>query len=212
MKPLLCAALVASMAASVASTAGHGSIVHAQDRGPTSVQLPPVPAGLRLPYRISDSASVPGAWCTYDGGHPRRRVFVPVRMPRIYWPNRHPGRAEHGTVGWQIRLQLAPDSNGPWRTVYRSSITTGRATETRAADVFKLGINWHITSNVVWRVRSRMIWYRPNGSHLASVVRTVRWYRLSRALSPWSPHSVGSWNIGRTLGTRHGGCPNYLSR
>jgi hypothetical protein len=61
-----------------------------------------------------------------------------------------------------------------------------------------------------WPKRRRLFWFRPNGSVMGSVVRTVRWYRLARALSPWSPGSPGSWNIGRTLGVRHHRCPNYV--
>jgi hypothetical protein len=102
------------------------------------------------------------------------------------------------------------DGNVPWRTKYRSSITIDRATEHRAADVFKLGINWRIRGGVSWRVRVKLFWFRPNGSVMGSVTRTVHWYRLSRALSPWSPGSPGSWNIGKTYGVRHDRCPNRL--
>jgi hypothetical protein len=163
-------------------------------------------------YVMPDSRSSPGAYCTYDGGRPRRRVFVPVRMPRIYWPDLRSGVTDSGRVGWQIRLQMSSDRNGPWRTNYRSSITIDRATENRAADVFKLGINWRIGGRVYWRVRVRMFWFRSNGSVMGSVTRTVHWYQLARAESPWSPGSPGSWNIGATYAVRHNACPNLLRR
>src|SRR4249919_1686471 len=93
------------------------------------------------PWHITDSKASPGAFCTYDNGDPRRRVFVPVHMPFIYWPNTHRGHTDRGTVGWQIQLQVAPTPNGPWRAAYTSSITTGTATDSRAANVAKHAIN-----------------------------------------------------------------------
>jgi len=170
-----------------------------------------VAARLSYPWHVSDTRSSPGALCTYDGGSPRRRVFVPVHMPLIYWPDTHAGRTDGGTVGWQIELQVAPSPSGPWRIAYASSITTGTASEHRAARVAKHAINWRVFRGHAWyRVLDRAIWYRSDGSRLATRTHLVGWYRLARALSPWHQGSPGGWNIGRTLGFRRHDCPSLL--
>ena len=165
------------------------------------------------PWHITDSESSPGAYCTYDGGDPRRRVFVPVHMPFIYWPNAHGGRTDRGTVGWQIQLQVAPTVSGPWRAAYTSSITTGVATDSRPAEVAKHAINWRvIRGDAYYRIEDRAIWYRSDGSRLATRTQFVHWYQLARAESPWHEGSPGGWNIGATLGVRHQDCPSLLTR
>ena len=165
----------------------------------------------RFHWHVTDTRSSPGAYCTYDGGDPRRRVFVPVHMPRIYWPDTHPGRTDSGTVGWQIELQVAPTPAGRWRVAYVSSITTAIASEVRAARVPKHAINWRVLRGHAWyRVVDRVIWYGPHGTRLATRTHLVTWYQLARALSPWHEGSPGGWNIGRTLGLRHHDCAALL--
>lgn len=166
---------------------------------------------LSYPWHVTDTRSSPGAICTYDGGSPRRRVFVPVHMPLIYWPDTHAGRTDGGTVGWQIELQVASSPSGPWRIAYTSSVTRGTASEHRAARVAKHAINWRVLRGHAWyRVRDRAIWYRSDGSRVATRTHFVQWYRLARALSPWQQGSPGGWNIGRTLGLRRHDCPSLL--
>ena len=166
-----------------------------------------------LPWHITDGPRTPGAFCTYDAADPRRRVFVPVHMPFIYWPDTHAGRTDSGTVGWQIQLQVAPTPQGPWRVAYTSSITTGTATDRRAADVAKHAINWRvIRGQAYYRIQDRAIWYRPNGSRLASRTQLVHWYQLARANAPWHEGSPGGWDIGANLGVRHQECPALLPR
>jgi hypothetical protein len=166
----------------------------------------------RAPWTVVDSRSSPGAYCTYDGGNPRRREFVPVRMPRIFWPNTHPGRTDSGTVGWRIELQVALPGQG-WQVAYDSSITKGRATDRRPAKVAKLAINWRLIHRVgaSYRVRVFAYWYRPRGGILMSRSRTIRWYRLARALHGWAPGSPGGWSIGSPLGVHERSCPNLLA-
>src|SRR5262245_57464532 len=124
-RPLFAVALGGLLLATAGPVQGHTSEAGAQVRG------------TKGRYSAADSSSRPGAWCTYDGGSPRRRVFVPVRMPRIYWPDQRRGVRDSGVVGWQIWLQMSSGMNGSWRTQYRSSITTDWATDQSAADVFK---------------------------------------------------------------------------
>src|SRR6478752_7583072 len=102
-----------SIAAPVAAT-----IDHARPQQQARSTKVASAAHVAYPWHVTDSASSPGAFCTYDNADPRRRVFVPVHMPFIYWPNTHSGRIARGTVGWQIQLQVAPTANGPWRAAY----------------------------------------------------------------------------------------------
>jgi hypothetical protein len=189
--------------------------------GPAVSQPPALVAGsiassaarVSYPWTVHDSASSPRAFCTYDGGDRRRRVFVPVHMPLIFWPNTHAGRQDHGRVGWQIDLQVAPTPSGAWRLAYRSSITTGIATDSRAASIAKHAINWRVLRGHAWyRVRVRAIWYRTDGSRLATRTHLIQWYQLARANAPWHEGSPGGWNIGPTLGVRHLNCPSLLAR
>jgi hypothetical protein len=163
------------------------------------------------PWSISDTRGSPGAWCTYDGASPRRRVFVPVPAPRIFWPDTHAGRVDSGVVGWRIELQVHLPGH-PWHIAYDSSITRGRATDTRSAHVPKLAVNWRLIHRVsaVYRVRLFAYWYGPSGGLLTSASHTVHWYRLARALHSWAPGSPGGWSVGGTLGVGHDTCPNLL--
>jgi hypothetical protein len=163
------------------------------------------------PWIVSDTRSSPGAWCTYDAGAPRRRVFVPVPAPRILWPDTHRGRTDSGVVGWRIELQVHLPGRA-WRVAYDSSITRGRATDSRPARVPKLAVNWRLLHAVsaVYRVRLFAYWYRADGGLLTSSSHTVHWYRLAHALHGWAPGSPGGWSVGGTLGVRDLGCPNLL--
>jgi len=163
------------------------------------------------PWVVTDTRTSPGAWCTYDGADPRRRVFVPVPAPSIFWPDTHADRTDSGVVGWRIELQVhLPGST--WHVAYDSSITLGRATDRRAAHVPKLAVNWRLVHPVraEYRVRLFAFWYRPGGGLLTSASHTIQWYRLGRALHGWAPGSPGGWSIGRTLGERATACPNLL--
>ncbi len=162
---------------------------------------------------ITDTRTDPGAFCTYDRADPRRRVYVPVHMPRIYWPDTHPGRTDRGTVGWQIQLQVAPAAAGPWRVAYTSSITKGTATDRSPAAVAKHAINWRVLhrTTAYYRVQDRMTWYSPRGTLVATQTHLVRWYQLAVANAPWHEGSPGGWDIGATLGRRHQSCPNLLA-
>jgi hypothetical protein len=164
------------------------------------------------PWVVTDIRGSPGAWCTYDGGHPERRVFVPVPPPRLSWPDVHPGRTDSGVVGWRIELQVRLPG-GRWHVAYDSSITRGRATDGRPAHVPKLAVNWRLVHPVsaVYRVRLFAFWYRPDGRLLTTASHTIHWYHLARALHRWAPGSPGGWSIGGTLGVRHGDCPNLLT-
>ena len=196
-----------SLAAPVAATVDHPKPQpQARSAGVASA------SHVAYPWHVTDSVTSPGAFCTYDNGDPRRRVFVPVHMPLIYWPDTHSGRTDRGTVGWQIQLQVAPTPNGPWRAAYTSSITTGTATDGHAANVAKHAINWRVIQGHAWyRIQDRAIWYRSDGSRLATRTRFVHWYQLARALSPWHEGSPGGWNIGANLGVRHLDCPSLLA-
>ena len=163
------------------------------------------------PWHVTDTSGSPGAWCTYDGASPRRRVFVPVPTPSIFWPDTHPGRTDSGVVGWRIELQVHQPGD-LWHVAYDSSITRGVATDHRSAHVPKLAVNWRLLHPVsaVYRVRLFAYWYRPGGGLMASSSHTVHWYRLARALHGWAPGSPGGWSVGGTLGVRSMTCPNLL--
>ena len=77
----------------------------------------------------------------------------------------------------RVQLQVAPTPNGPWRAAYTSSITTGTATDGHAANVAKHAINWRVIQGHAWyRIQDRAIWYRSDGSRLATRTRFVHWY------------------------------------
>ena len=202
--------LLGIVAACLVGPAGLVTVDHSPTDGRAAAVVG-VAADPSHPWHVTDTRSSPGAICTYDGGSPRRRVYVPVPMPLISWPDTHAGRTDSGTVGWQIELQVAPSPSGPWRVAYTSSITKGTASERRAAHVPKLGINWRVLRGHAWyRIRDRAIWYRSDGSRIATRTHLVQWYRLARALSSWHEGSPGSWHIGRTLGFRRHECPGLL--
>jgi hypothetical protein len=135
-------------------------------------------------------------------------------MPRIYWPDTHPGRTDRGTVGWQIRLQVSPTPAGPWHLAYASSVTRGTATDGRPAAIAKHAINWRVLhrTTAYYRVLVRMTWYAASGKPLAIRTHRVGWYELAVADAPWHEGSPGGWDVGARLGVRNQSCPSLLAR
>lgn len=164
-------------------------------------------------YTLSDAADAPGATCSYDKENPRRRVFIPVRLPTMLWPNLDPNVPdESGIVGWRLRLQKTHGPSGPFRTVYRSELTLGVATETARAEIPKHAINWRVPGDVSWRIQVRMVWRDAEGNTIGYAKHRVQWYRQAVALRPWSPVSAGGKQVGQRLGVSEGSCPNLLPR
>jgi hypothetical protein len=163
----------------------------------------PVVAGSSVPsekqtgavghYLVIDGLDTPGAKCWYAAGDPPKLTRFRVKAPSLWWPDRDSGdNNEHGRVGWQIRIQSAPDpSVGPWSTIFKTSTLKATAYEdfptlhdpAKRAPFTRRVINWNAPGNNYYRLIQRLIWYESDGSIRGTLRHWISGYRLAGAVS-----------------------------
>lgn len=143
-------------------------------------------------YRVTDSASTPGATCKYtpDSSNPSLYSIykITVPAPSVWWPNRNStSKTEHGKVGWQV--QVLYDFGGPGYPTYaKSPIQKAIAYEdqitpygaTTKASLTKMTVSFNgkaRTDAIGWLALVKIIWYRTDGSVLGYVTHVVQNYR-----------------------------------
>ena len=118
----------------------------------------------------------------FSSGQRRLEEFV-LRAPRIWWPDQDSATThEHGTVGWQYRIQesSAPDTV-PFSTVYSSSVQKHTAHEDHPgySDGDKAPFTtrthtWSSGQSEYYRIKYTITWYFGHG-----VTGTVsHWYNV----------------------------------
>lgn len=159
-RPLLLLAAVAALVVSSVS--------------PAAAAPPEQVHGQHGHYLIDDNSTTPLVNCRYTGTNPIRIDKWVAKPPKVWWSDTVSGNTnQHGTVGWQIKIQGNDNAAvGPWTTVYTSSIVKKTAYEdqlapydgARAAPFTTRGIPWSMGGNGTYRVVYKLIWYWPDGS------------------------------------------------
>jgi len=120
----------------------------------------------------------------FSSGKFRLTRFV-FRPPQIWWPDNDGGTThEHGTVGWQYRIQQSTDPTSvPFSTVYTSSVQKHTAHEDHPA--YSEGdqapfttrqLDWSSHQDVYYRVKYTVTWYKSNGDVLGTLSHWYAYY------------------------------------
>ena len=107
-----------------------------------------------------------------SNGQRRLKQFV-LHTPKVWWYDHDSGTThEHGTVGWQYRIQMSSDlASVPFQTIFTSKIQKRTAYEDHPgysdgdkAPFSARTLSWE-TGNPEWyRVKYTIIWYRSDGT------------------------------------------------
>ena len=136
-------------------------------------------------YTIGDHESaVDCHYHHFSNGKYRLTRFV-FRAPRIWWFDQDGDTThEHGTVGWQVRIQQSSDPiSVPFTTVYTSSVQKRTAHEDHPA--FSEGDqatfttrqrDWTSHQDVSYRVKYTITWYKSNGDAQGTLSHWYSYY------------------------------------
>jgi hypothetical protein len=121
----------------------------------------------------SHDANVDCDYHVYSNGQRRLTKFV-LRAPRIWWPDNDSDTThEHGTVGWQYRVQMSPDpSSVPFSTVYTSGVQKRTAHEDHPgysdgdkAPFSTRTLDWSSAHTESYRIKYTIIWFYPSSAN-----------------------------------------------
>jgi hypothetical protein len=108
----------------------------------------------------------------YSNGQRRLTKFV-FRLPRIWWFDTNSSTThEHGTVGWQYRVQKSTDPDSvPFSTVFTSSVQKHTAHEDHPgfsdgdrAPFTTRTLNWSSGQTESYRIKYTITWYQSDGT------------------------------------------------
>ncbi len=120
---------------------------------------------------------------SYSNGQHRIDEFT-FRAPRIWWMDTDASTThEHGTVGWQYRVQESTDPDTvPFATVKTSSTQKQTAHEDHPgysdgdkAPFTTRHLSWSEGHTVYYRIKYTIYWYKTDGSVLGQL---SHWYDL----------------------------------
>jgi len=123
----------------------------------------------------------------YSSGLYRVEDFL-LRAPRIWWyDNDADTTQEHGTVGWQYRVQESSDPDTvPFSTVYTSSVQKHTAHEDHPgysdgdkAPFTNRTLQWSSGHNVDYRIKYTITWYKSDGTAQGTLSHWYDVYHLS---------------------------------
>jgi hypothetical protein len=138
---------------------------------------------------------------TYSNGQHRIDEFV-LRVPRIWWYDKDSSTThEHGTVGWQYRIQESTDPDTvPFSTVYTSSVQKHTAHEDHPgfsdgdrAPFTTRHLDWSNGHTVYYRIKYTVNWYASNGSVQGQISHWYFVYDTDTGPSPVTDYCVNKW-------------------
>jgi hypothetical protein len=142
-------------------------------------------------YDFNDTQDHEGGVCVYAGSNPYRLVQVVFKAPRVWWPDTNSdSNTQHGKVGFQgiVRESLG-GAYGPYDLVKKSDIMKATAYEDHPdydlsdkAPLTKITMsinpsNYSSHPNAYIHLRSKVFWYRSDGSVRGMASHDVFYYK-----------------------------------
>lgn len=162
-----------------------------------AVLLASVPAAAADPLPFPTHTGAPGVHALLDGqenrsvrcvyGGPTSDLVRVVIEPPVAFAQNRTARTDAGVIGW--RWQLLGDTGAGWTVVRSGPLVKRAATDGRAADFRRATVDLAAAPLPAYRVRHRLIWYKP-GSRTKQVATAVHWAERYRTASADLPPSI----------------------
>lgn len=139
---------------------------------------------------FSDSASAPGARCSYQGA--AGTLFfsgVSVKGPKVTWPDQNGSVVEHGWVSFRIQIQHFDGST--WSVVKHSAPTKRKAFDNSWTQFSAKSLSWGGPNNHVYRAGVTLKFINTDGSTKGRATYIIDNHRRLY------DNSVGSACVGR---------------
>lgn len=141
-------------------------------------------------YDMRDVESAEVVNCRYDADSNGAKLekFL-AKAPRAWWPDTNSDNDhQHGTVGWQVRIQQSSNEDeGPWTAVYKSAWQKRTAYEDQpfmdpadSASFSTRHISWNKSgATKAFRVIYVLRWFNGNGTTKGTAKHQVLFYKLT---------------------------------